>query len=134
MVRADVKEFIRCHGLLHGVGSESGVYAVTIDGYVAYAGTSKNMLETCFGHIARTVNKTPLSPRLYRILFDAWINKHVVDCKALEVCSADAMAAKYKEALIKYDPPLNTRMPNGPRDVHGMTLAKLMPILKKRVK
>ena len=106
MVRADVREFIRCHGLLHGVGSECGVYAVTIDGYVAYIDTSKNMLKTCFGHIARTVNKTPLSRRFYRILFDAWINKHVVDCKVLEVCPEDALAEKKKEALLKFDPPL----------------------------
>ena len=134
MVRADVKEFIRCHGLLHGVGSECGVYAVTIDGYVAYVGKSKNMLKTCFGHIARTVNKTPLSRRFYRVLFDAWINKHVVDCKVLETCPESALAEKEKEALLKFDPPLNTRMPNGPRDLGKMTLQKLMPILRKKVK
>lgn len=134
MVRADVKEFIRSHGLLHDVGSESGIYAITVDGYVAYVGQSKDMQRRCFGHIYRALNKTPLSRKKYRILGDAWINKHVVDCKMLGRCGVSELDAKEKEMLKKYDPPLNTRMPDGPRDIREMTLQKLMTILKKRVK
>lgn len=134
MVRADVKEFIRSHGLLHDVGSESGIYAITIDGYVAFVGKSKEMQKECFRHISRALNKTPLSRKKYRILGDAWINKHAIDCKMLERCSESELDAKEKEMLKKYDPPLNTRMPDGPRDIREMTLQKLMTILKKRVK
>ena len=134
MVRADVKEFIRSHGLLHDVGSESGIYAITVDGYVAYVGQSKDMQKECFRHISRALNKTPLSRRKYRILGDAWINKHAIDCKMLERCGESELNAKEKEMLKKYDPPLNTRMPDGPRDIREMTLQKLMTILKKRVK
>lgn len=134
MVRADVKEFIRSHGLLHDVGSESGIYAITVDGYVAYVGQSKDMQRRCFGHIYRALNKTPLSRKKYRILGDAWINKHAIDCKMLERCSESELDAKEKEMLKKYDPPLNTRMPDGPRDIRELTLQKLMTILKKRVK
>jgi excinuclease UvrABC nuclease subunit len=134
MVRADVKEFIRSHGLLHDVGSESGIYAITIDGYVAFVGKSKEMQKECFRHISRALNKTPLSRKKYRILGDAWINKHAIDCKMLERCSESELDAKEKEMLKKYDPPLNTRMPDGPRDIRELTLQKLMTILKKRVK
>lgn len=134
MVRADVKEFIRCHGLLHDVGSESGIYAITVDGYVAYVGQSKDMQKECFRHISRALNKTPISRKKYRILGDAWINKHAIDCKMLERCGESELGAKEKEMLKKYDPPLSTRMPDGPRDIREMTLQKLMTILKKKVK
>ena len=119
---------------MHDVGSESGIYAITVDGYVAYVGQSKDMQRRCFGHIYRALNKTPLSRKKYRILGDAWINKHAIDCKMLERCSESELDAKEKEMLKKYDPPLNTRMPDGPRDIREMTLQKLMTILKKRVK
>ena len=134
MVRADVKEFIRSHGLLHDVGSECGIYAITIDGYVAYIGQSKDMQRRCFGHIYRALNKTPLSRKKYQILGDAWINKHAIDCKMLERCGESELDAKEKELLKKYDPPLNTRMPDGPRDIKGLDMQKVINILKKRVK
>ena len=134
MVRADVKEFIRCHGLLHDVGSESGLYAITIDGYIAYVGASKDMEKACIGQIYRILNKTPFSRKKYRILGDAWINKHTVDCKLLERCAEAEIDAKMKELLKKYDPPLNTKMPDGPKDIKGLTLQKTINILKKKVK
>lgn len=134
MVRADVKEFIKSHGLLHDVGSECGIYAITIDGYVAYIGQSKDMLKRCFGHIYRALNKTPLSRKEYQILGDAWINKHAIDCKMLERCGEGELDAKEKELLKKFDPPLNTKMPDGPRDIRALTLHKTMSILKKKLK
>lgn len=76
MKRADLREYILDNGLLESAYNEPGIYAITIDDYIAYIGQSKDVYRRCAQHIYNIENAAfANTERKYVLLLSARLGR-----------------------------------------------------------
>lgn len=126
MRRADLEEFIQQNNLLTEVEHKPGIYAITIDGKIAYVGQSKNMYERCGQHIYNIQNAMLNEEKKYELLLAAKLGGHTVDCCPIAYCEQKELSKKEAEAITKFAPALNIATPTGINDISELTIEELM--------
>ena len=86
MKRTEINDFIKENNLLETCKESAGIYAITIDNYVAYIGQSKNIFQRCSQHIYNIENAGFNHEKKYELLLAAKLGGHKIDCHYLEYC------------------------------------------------
>ena len=85
--RTEINDFIRENNLLETCKESAGIYAITIDNYVAYVGQSKNIFQRCSQHIYNIENAGFNHEKKYELLLAAKLNINKPIKRGLSVCS-----------------------------------------------
>lgn len=130
MKLTEIEKFIKENQLLRGVEPLPGIYAITINDYIAYVGKSKNLYQRCSQHIYYTQNAVFNKEKKYELLYAAQMGGLKVDCCYIRYCDEDELSEledKYIEELM---PPLNILTPIGKQDISNLNIFDLKDKLK----
>lgn len=130
MKRADLEKFIEDNFLLENVQEAPGIYAITVDGFIAYIGQSRNMYERCSQHIYNTENATFINEKKYLLLLSAKLGGHRIDCISLQQTDISSLLDLEAAYIDKYDPCLNINKPKGRNDINNMKIEDLLMSLE----
>lgn len=126
MKRTELDNFIRENNLLEKCQEHAGIYAITIDDYIAYIGQSKNIYQRCSQHIYNIENAGFNHEKKYELLLAAKLGGHKIDCHFLEYCGEAELTEK-EDSWIEYCmPPLNILTPLGKQDISKMRIEELL--------
>lgn len=126
----EVESFIKKNNLLKDIPNKSGIYAITIDGYVVYIGKSKDMYQRCSQHIYNTENAILNKEQKYLLLLSAKLGGHTVDCVPVEFCKEEYLNESEDFWMYMLDPCLNIITPEGKRDISNLKIKDVLNNLK----
>lgn len=75
MKYVDLNSFIKNNDLLKEVKKEPGVYAITVDNWIAYIGPSRDMYQRCSQHIYDIQNAMLNADKMSKILLAAELGR-----------------------------------------------------------
>lgn len=135
MKRTELEQFIIDNELLqNNVRSNPGIYAITIDNYIAYIGQSRNVRERCGQHIYNTENAGFNNEKKYLLLLAAKYGGHNVDCVGLSYGEIDGLLEAEAYYINEYEPCLNINTPKGKNDISNLKIEDVLANLKWKVK
>ena len=123
--RTEINDFIRENNLLETCKESAGIYAITIDNYVAYIGQSKNIFQRCSQHIYNIENAGFNHEKKYELLLAAKLGGSKVDCHFLEYCGETELTEREDYWIEFIMPPLNILTPLGKQDISKMRITEL---------
>lgn len=126
MKREQLQEFIAENNLLTNCHKQSGIYAITIDGYIVYVGQSKNVYDRCSQHIYNIENAMFNKEKKYLLLLAAKLGGHNVDCEYLEYCDIDILTEKEDKYIEFCEPCLNILTPTGKNDISELKIEDVL--------
>ena len=128
MKRADLREFIIENKLLKTIpDSGCGIYAITIDGWIAYIGQSKDLYRRCAEHIYNVENAMLSKEKKYLLLLSAKLGGHTIDCHLIEKCDEDDLLKRERLYINEYKPILNTVVPgNSKNNVSNLKIEDIL--------
>lgn len=100
MKYTEIDKFVKENKLLEEVEEKSGIYAITIDGYIVYIGKSVNIRDRCKQHIYKTQNAMLIKEKKYLLLLAAKLGGHNIDCIPIKYVEAEQLD-KYEVMYIK---------------------------------
>ena len=125
MKRTEIIDFIRENNLLETCKESAGIYAITIDNYVAYEKKKKNIFQRCSQHIYNIENAGLNHEKKYELLLAAKLGGHKIDCHYLEYCDEDKLTERENYWIENVMPPLNILTPLGKQDISKMSITEL---------
>lgn len=125
MKRTEITDFIRENNLLETCRESAGIYAITIDNYVAYVGQSKNIYQRCSQHIYNIENAGFNHEKKYELLLAAKLGGHKIDCHYLEYYGEAELTEREDYWIEFIMPPLNILTPLGKQDISKMRITEL---------
>lgn len=126
MKYTELQNFIEKNNLLRFMRAAAGIYAITIDGYIAYIGESKNIYERCGQHIYKTENATLINEPKYLLLLSAKLGGHRIDCSPIEYCSEAQLRDRERYYIEKYEPSLNIQLAHSREEVCSLKIEELL--------
>lgn len=131
MKRSDLSEFITTNDLLkRNIREQPGIYAITIDNYIAYIGQSKNVRQRCEQHIYNTENATFNQEKKYLLLLSAKLGGHHIDCVGISYGEVDGLLEAEAYYINEYEPCLNINTPKGKNDISGLKIEDVLSQLR----
>jgi hypothetical protein len=107
----DLNKFIEDNGLLtKNVKSASGIYVITVDGYVAAIRNSPDVKQGCYQEIYEVENAVLTQRYDYILLYAAKLGGHRIDCAGLKYIPRNELVKTTMSLQREYEPFLDKMM------------------------